>query len=103
MKVVNKKTHRPTPQDVYIGRPSILGNPYTHLMNISLGLVRVDTRDQAVEYYEEWLRKCVNLQIKEILGALREIKEDSNLVCWCAPQRCHGDVIMKVWTELQTR
>jgi len=29
--VVNFKTHTPTENDIYIGRGSILGNPYTYL------------------------------------------------------------------------
>jgi len=41
--------------DVYIGRPSKWGNPYSHLEN-TLADFQVNTREEAIEKYREWIR-----------------------------------------------
>jgi hypothetical protein len=52
--VVNKKTFKGG--GVYIGRPSPLGNPYTHIADRrTLAQNVVKTRDEAVAKYAEWL------------------------------------------------
>lgn len=79
IKVVNRYTHTPTSRDVYIGRGSKWGNPYR---------IGADgTRDQVIEKYFEYI-----LRKPELIGALDELR-NKNLVCFCAPQRCHGDVL----------
>jgi len=86
--VVNKRTHIPTENDIYIGRPEILGNPFP----VSMG------RDECIEAYREYFDEQVQNNT-EFKGAVMEIVEremkglDTNLVCWCAPLSCHGDVI----------
>jgi hypothetical protein len=93
IKVVNKRTHVPTDHDVYIGRPSPLGNPY-RVGN------QPGSRDAAIQSYREWLYmhthtlSTAGKQMSELrrIGKLADIG-DVNLVCWCAPKACHGDVI----------
>lgn len=86
---------------VYIGRPSCLGNPYSHLKG-TLAEFHVDTRDDAVSKYEDWLLEKLNVDKnpvvrKEMNKILNMAKVgDVNLVCWCKPQSCHGDVIKKL-------
>ena len=65
--------------DVYIGRPSKWGNPF--LINA------VRDRDAAVEQYAEWIKTQPGL-----LASIPELK-DRRLGCYCAPLRCHGDVL----------
>ena len=102
MDVVNKKAHRPTAQDRYIGRPSVLGNPFSHLSG-TLAQHKVATRAEAVEAYTQWLVNKVKVERDPvILAALRAIPEDAHLVCWCKPQACHGDIIVKACAWLKT-
>jgi hypothetical protein len=75
--------------DVYIGRPSKFGNPYSHLPG-TLAEFRVATRTEAIAMYEIWIKDQVNL-----LAALPELK-GKVLGCWCAPLPCHGDVLARL-------
>ena len=98
-KVVHKLYHVPTPHDIYIGRPSILGNPYSHKTG-TLALYRTATATEAVVSYATWLKIKIVSKDPEILRALQEIQDDSILVCWCkSPQNpeapCHGSVLWK--------
>lgn len=69
------------PYDVYIGRPSKWGNPFS---------VEEYTRDGAVAAYAEWIKTQPDL-----LAALPELR-GKVLGCWCAPKRCHGDVLAEL-------
>jgi Domain of unknown function (DUF4326) len=92
--VVNKHWHMPTPQDVFIGRPSLLGNPFTHLAGRTRAEILVESREEAVQAYAQWLwHKVVIQRDRAVLSALRAIAQGSNLVCYCAPALCHGEVI----------
>ena len=92
--VVNKYKHVPDVNaDVYIGRGSVLGNPWP--------ITPTDSRDAVIDRYEEWLGDRIedgNLNVLSALAAIQEIEEEHghvNLVCFCRPSRCHGDVIKK--------
>lgn len=96
MQVVNKKGHPPTNKDVYIGRPSPLGNRWTHRPDVAAKytwMTLVPTREEAVRRYKLWLYERIKAQDPTIMAALRSIPHDANLVCWCAPLACHGDVV----------
>ncbi len=71
--------HKARPHDVYIGRPSKWGNPFI--------IGRDGNRDQVIELYREWV--ATQPQLLAALGELR----GKRLGCFCAPQRCHGDVL----------
>lgn len=77
--VVNKRTHKPTPNDVYIGRPSKWGNPFV--------IGKDGDRTQVINKYAVWLADQPDL-----VRALPELK-GKNLVCWCKPEACHGDIL----------
>ena len=87
---------------IYIGRPSVLGNPFSHLEGTK-AQYKVQSRDEAVDKYEDWLRSKLNIDknlTKEMLNLYKIAKGgDLNLVCWCSPKRCHGDVIKKIIEE----
>jgi hypothetical protein len=82
-------THHSTSVGVYVGRPTLLGNPYH---------VQHDGREQAVERYRAWLRRqwqgggAVKEALLELARAYKE-RDELTLLCWCAPQRCHAEVI----------
>jgi hypothetical protein len=87
---------------IYIGRPSPLGNPFSHQEG-TLAQYRVATREEAISRYEEWLWQQIEAGNQAVLRALRDIREDTVLGCFCVPRRCHGDVIVKVWQILTNR
>lgn len=76
------------PFDVYIGRPSKWGNPYTHLDVNTLAQFKVGTRDEAVDAYADWV-----LKQQDLMDSLDELR-GKTLGCWCAPQRCHGEILV---------
>jgi ribonuclease HI len=53
---------------------------------------RVQTRDEAVDSFEAWLLAPAQY---DLLQRVRTELRGKDLVCWCAPQRCHGEVLMK--------
>jgi Domain of unknown function (DUF4326) len=103
IKVVNKRSYKPTESDFYIGRGSVLGNKYYH-GNSSFNVVKVESREEAIRLYEVWLRQKIKEKDKDICGELNYIlraarKENVQLICYCAPLSCHGDIIKKVIEE----
>lgn len=72
--------------DVYIGRPSVWGNPFK--------LARESERATVIAQYEEWLRNQPAL----VERARRELR-GKVLGCWCAPRGCHGDVLARIANE----
>lgn len=50
--VVNK--YHKKPYDIYIGRGSKWGNPFSHLPNTKAQF-QVSTREEAIEKYREWI------------------------------------------------
>lgn len=96
IQIVNKYKHKSTLNDIYIGRGSILGNPFSHKENTK-ALYKVDTANESLEKYKVWLIENFNSN-REIKNYLLSIKEESkltdiNLVCFCKPKACHGDII----------
>lgn len=90
-KVFNKR-HGGVPADaVYIGRPSKWGNPFTHLSQGTTAQYFMFSRDEAVDAYEQWL-----LKRPALVAAAKQELRGKDLVCWCAPARCHGDVLLKI-------
>lgn len=65
--------------DVYIGRPSIWGNPFE--------IGKDGGRQQVIDRYRTWIAAQPHLLAR--LGELR----GKTLGCWCAPSACHGDVL----------
>ncbi len=89
-KVFNKKHGSPS-GSVYVGRPTKWGNPYTHIKGkYSRATHVVDTVDEAISKYEEYLKGN-----SELMRSLPELKGE-NLVCWCAPGPCHADVLLRL-------
>ena len=91
---------------IYIGRPSVYGNPFSH-RGATLAEVQVETRHEAVMRFASWLVTGTDKQLKRkpelIHAAIQSGKLDSRLplICWCAPEACHGHVLDKVHTPEQ--
>ena len=100
--VVNKKTAGPPLDDsirIYVGRPTPLGNPFSH-MNNTLAQFLVKDREEAVAKYRVWLLDEIKRspEINHKIHMIKDLARNSNieLECWCYPQPCHADVIKQV-------
>ena len=78
--------------DVYIGRPSKWGNPFSHLKKSTKAKYLVDTREESIEAYKKWITEGEG---KHLLNDLHELK-GKTLGCWCKPKSCHGDVLAEL-------
>lgn len=80
--------------DVYIGRPSKWGNPFTHLSDRKTrARFIVRSREEAIQRYEEYLSSSgLIADIEELRGKV--------LGCWCKPKACHGDVLVRILNAL---
>lgn len=78
------------PFDVRIDRATAWGNPYV--------LGRDGDRDEVIAKYKDWVLTSEDptpTWIREHASELR----DKVLGCWCAPQACHGDVLLALAHE----
>jgi hypothetical protein len=80
--------------DVYIGRPSIWGNPFSHLPN-TLAIYKVKTRDDAIMQFEKWL-----INQPDLVAECKKELKGKTLGCWCHPKPCHGDVLARIANAL---
>jgi hypothetical protein len=88
------------PYDVYIGRgrECLYGNPWE--------IGPDGTREEVIERYETWLRHgdtfghpmATEARRRAILDSLWQLRGKS-LGCWCAPERCHGEVLVTLLAE----
>jgi hypothetical protein len=78
--VVNIKNNPTGLAYTYIGRPSKWGNPFV-----------IGRDGSRVEVIEKYLDYIVNNE--KLLKDLHELK-GKNLGCYCAPQLCHGNVLI---------
>jgi hypothetical protein len=85
----------------YVGRPSPLGNPFKLEHELDW--------DAVITRYEVWLRERISARDQRVcheLNRLYVMARDTGLlelVCWCAPKRCHADVICTVLLEVLER
>lgn len=80
-KVLNRRLKQE--DGVYVGRPTVWGNPYE--------IGPDGTRAEVIEKYRLWIESNIGLQNKAKL----ELK-GKNLICWCAPLPCHADILLKI-------
>jgi hypothetical protein len=78
------------PFDVYIGRPSKWGNPFSHLQG-TLAKFKVATREEAIEKYVEWIQGQ-----DALLADIKSELKGKVLGCWCKPKDCHGDILLEL-------
>ena len=80
-KVLNKSRDTPTEQSVYVGRPSKWGNIFI--------IGKHGTREEVLDKYEKYLYSSgLYLDLDTLRG--------KDLVCHCAPQGCHADVLLRL-------
>lgn len=101
IKVYNCHTEDYTshPNNFYIGRGSILGNPFTHDGKRSnLAKMSFKTREEAIEAYKLYFKAMMETDIKfqeafNMIYDKYKNGEDVYLQCFCKPLPCHGDFI----------
>jgi hypothetical protein len=55
-------------------------------------MIRRDgAREEVIETYERWLRDAR----PDLMAALHGLR-GKDLVCWCAPKPCHGDMLLRL-------
>lgn len=88
-----------------VSRAGILGNPYTHIKDrTTKALVKVKTRDDAIELYKVYFKKMMESKDKEAKPFQREFRRivdaykvyDTVYVgCYChLNESCHADFII---------
>lgn len=102
--ILNKKyvkdSSRYNGETVYIGRPSVLGNPFV--------IGKDGNRAEVIEKYKLWLRERWTTGgdvKKELIRLAKKHKagENLNLLCWCHPMPCHGEVIKDAIEKISKR
>ena len=89
-------------KDFYIGRGSVLGNPYTSKpLDKTKAQFSCDSKKEAIDKYKNYLLQKIKDKDEEICSILKEIEKSSEegtafLVCFCKPSSCHGDFIKKI-------
>jgi hypothetical protein len=76
--------------DIFCGRGSKWGNPFTHLpLEQTSAQFQVATREEAIEAYEDWFPTQPKL-VRDVhkLKGLR-------LGCYCKPRSCHCDFLAR--------
>lgn len=81
------------PYDVYIGRPSRFGNPFSHKEGTKAEFI-VGSIKEAIEEYRKYVYSR-----PELIEQIKKECTGKTLGCWCKfkPNRpCHGDVIAEI-------
>lgn len=82
-RVLNKYKEGIPAGAVYIGRPSKWGNPFV--------IGKDGDREEVIAKYRQWL-----LTQPALVEAAKRELAGKDLVCFCAPKSCHGDVLLEV-------
>ena len=99
------------PNSFYIGRGSVLGNPYTHIKDRKTkAIYEVKDRDEAIDRYSDYfdLMYGSNIAYTKAIDEIYDLYkkgEDVYLGCFCKKYqsneyhndeiRCHGDIIKR--------
>lgn len=82
-RVLNKYKDKIPEDAVYIGRPSKWGNPYP--------VTPSEPRELVIAKFKEYMDE--NPYLKQV--AKKQLR-GKDLVCFCAPYPCHGDVLLEI-------
>jgi hypothetical protein len=99
-KYANLKEWMEDEQNVYIGRAGIVfidGKRYpreSSVWNNTFKIGKDGDRAQVLEKYKEYIAGRLELE-PELCEKLSYLK-GKTLGCWCAPERCHGDILYEL-------
>jgi len=86
--------HRKQPYDVFIGRPAKWSNPFSSKKHASAKF-KVETKAEALYQYALWV-----LSQPDMIKSIKETLSGRVLGCWCAPNRCHGELLAAIANDL---
>ena len=89
-KLLNKRISGVPKDAVYIGRPSRYGNPFP--------MRSEKDRDKVCDQYDEWIMEDIQERIL-LRERMKKELEGKDLVCFCVPDRCHGETVMRIANE----
>lgn len=90
--------------NVYIGRKGVVfinEERYPKVDSIFANPFKIGKdgdREQVIEKYENYLISKLETDDKFLQEFLK--LKDKTLGCWCCPEKCHGDVIIKLLNHL---
>lgn len=111
MRHVKRTTRRP--RHSVRGELSMIGRVYTLRGDYPAAAVRVDrstpwgnpfyigehgTRAEVIEQHQAWFDS--KIQVSGLFRAQVAALAGKDLLCWCAPEACHADLIARRATEL---
>lgn len=99
LKIKNKKTYKQKDCDIYVGRPSKWGNPYSHKEG-TLAKYKTETREEAISCFETYFRDLLEKE-PGLKAEILRWPEYASLVCWCSPLSCHAEILLKIREELK--
>lgn len=85
-KLYNMHTELVPPEAVRIDRRSAFGNPFI--------IGKHGTREEVCDKFDAWIK--TNPQLTE---RIKKTLRGKSLACWCAPNRCHGETILRIANE----
>jgi hypothetical protein len=92
---MTKRVHISQPHDVYCGRPSIYGNPWSY-KDGTLAKFKVATKGESIENFKKYLE--TNREFQTEVEKLR----GKTLACWCRNNNCHVQVMVD-WLNKDTK
>ena len=81
-KVLNKNNLQGE-SGIIVMRPSKFGNPFKR--------DSLNTRSMVCDNYEKWIQTQ-----PELIEQVKKELSGKNLVCCCAPKRCHAETLLKI-------
>lgn len=87
-KVYNKRHGNAPAEAVYVGRPTKWGNPFI--------IGKDGTRQEVIELYRDLVQRNAPSFPAPNINTIRAELKGKDLVCWCAPQSCHADVLLEI-------
>lgn len=85
-KVYNRRYETPPEGSISIDRGTKYGNPFVIGVN--------GTRQDVLEKYKIYLKSN-----PELIEDIKKELKGKNLVCWCKPLACHGDILLEIANE----
>lgn len=82
-RLFNWKSESPPYGSVYIGRPSKWGNPYVITEQVS--------REEVIRKHRDMV-----LASPTLIAMIKEELRGKDLVCYCHPKTCHGDILLEI-------
>lgn len=95
-KYANLEEWLKNPKHIYIGRnmsfyvPGANKSKWSNPFKLNKEKSNID---EVLELYEQHIRNT-----PELWNSLNELK-NKRLGCWCKPDKCHGDILIKLYRE----